>query len=198
VNSVGAGNLLHRLKAETHTRHIAIEQALDLMSAALTLPTYREILQRFYGFYQPAEECLHVIAAAGLGLDVEARWKAPLLAADLRALGIEVPERLPRCGALPALSTRAEAFGCLYVLEGATLGGRFIHQHVSQVLGLTVESGARFFFGYGQESGPMWRAFGAAVTDFATTEALQDIILRAAAETFDRLHHWCVQGDLDG
>jgi len=61
LNAVHAGNLLARLKAETLSRHLAIEQELDLTSEALNLPAYRTILEKFFGFYEPVERLFAAI-----------------------------------------------------------------------------------------------------------------------------------------
>jgi len=189
------GEVLVRLKTETQALHLAMERALNLTHPSLTLPAYRTYLEKFLGFYRPVEGSLLAIGGwRERGLDLEARRKVPLLEADLRILGAE-PERLLPCEAPPRLATPAEAFGCLYVVEGATLGGTIIYRHVQQVLGLAAETGARFFYGYGNENGPMWRSFGAALRAYATTSALEDAIVRSAVETFDRLHQWFIQGD---
>jgi heme oxygenase len=54
------------------------------------------------------------------------------------------------------------------VLEGATHGGQFISKHTLALLGVTPETAGRFFHGYGERTGAMWRTFGAALTGFAT------------------------------
>ncbi len=189
------GGVLSRLRAETRSRHDEIERALDLMSEALTLPVYRRRLERFHGFYRPVENLLASLGGwPDRGLDLEARRKTPLLEADLQALGSS-PWRLPACRSLPPLGAPAAAFGCLYVLEGATLGGRFIYRHAHRVLGVTAESGGRFFHGYGDDGGRMWRTFGDALTAFATTVPLEDAVVRSAIETFDSLRRWCMVED---
>jgi len=188
--------VLTRLRAQTRSRHNGIEQALDLMSEALTLPVYRRRLERFHGFYRPVEDLLASLGGwPDRGLDLELRRKTPLLETDLQALGSS-RRQLPACRSLPPLGTPAAAFGCLYVLEGATLGGRFIYRHAHRVLGVTAESGGRFFHGYGDDGERMWRTFGNALTAFATTVLLEDAIVRSAIETFDSMHRWCTAEDV--
>lgn len=179
--------ILARLKAETQAEHDAIERVLDLTSDSLTLAAYREWLARIYGFYRPVEARLHAVP----GVDLRARRKCPLLQADLRALGVDAARLRPVCAELPPLATAADRFGCLYVLEGATLGGRVIGRHIERVLAVTPPAGGRFFHGYGARTGPMWQAFRVALTAFAEAPQTHDRIVAAAVTTFRTLRAWC-------
>ncbi len=186
---------LARLKAQTRPEHEAIEAALGLMGDGLTTDMYRYTLERFYGFYRPLEDRLWGVAGwGGRGLNLDERRKAPLLEIDLRRLGVNAMRGLPVCLDLPPHESVASCFGCLYVLEGATLGGQIITRHVRDRLGVTPESGGRFFHGYGERAGEMWQVFRAALTAFATTEQRQDEIVLAAAATFRTLHRWSQRG----
>lgn len=189
-----APDLLARLKAETRADHDAIEAALDLAGGGLTRDRYRRTLERFYGFYRPLEAGLLVAGAwAGCGLDPADRQKAPLLAADLRALGAD-PDALPDCPRLPSHATAASAFGVLYVLEGATLGGQVVSRHLRPTLGITTEAGGRFFRGYGERTGEMWQAFRSSLVAFAAGSENDDEIAAAAIATFRTLRLWCEGG----
>jgi heme oxygenase len=60
------------------------------------------------------------------------------------------------------------AVGCLYVLEGATLGGQFISRHLA-TLGIGPANGGLFFHGYGAKTGEMWKSFQTNATGFCVT-----------------------------
>lgn len=193
--------VLQRLKAATRAEHEAIEALLDLMSPGFSLADYHRRLQRYYGFYAPVEA---LIAAAAdwphWRLDMRARTKTAWLVADLACLADQVEpgelrgavsRALPLCTALPPLDTAAAAFGCVYVLEGATLGGRVISRHLERVLGLNATRGARFFHGYGEQTGAMWKGFRAALSAFAGNPADEDEIVASAISTFEALRAWC-------
>ncbi|MCY7315236.1 MAG: biliverdin-producing heme oxygenase [Rubrivivax sp.] len=189
-------DVLDRLKAQTRAEHLAMEDALGLMRDDLLLADYRRLLERYFGFYAPVEARL-----AGLlpsdplgGLDFETRRKLPLLRADLAALGGPAADTLAVCHALPPLRTPAQAMGCLYVLEGATLGGVVISRHVQRTLGLTPDSGARYFHGNGAHTAEMWRAFRSALAGFSASAANADAVVESANETFRSLRHWYVRG----
>lgn len=194
--------LLARLRADTRAEHEAIEQTLDLMDGDLTLDRYRRRIEQFYGYYRPLEEAL-LARRAWLSpwLEVVDRLKTPLLAADLVALGRPLTAALPLCETLPGLQGPPECFGCLYVLEGSTLGGQVISRHLRQTLAVTPPAGGLFFDGYGARTGSMWQHFRTALTGFsgdadagAGLAETQDRVVAAARLTFQTLHRWCRDG----
>ena len=183
--------VLARLRAETRTQHEAFDAALDLTSDTLTLQAYRHTLERFYGFYLPFELALVTVGGwVERGLDLTERQKTPLLATDMRALGLNDLARLPVCSDLPPHATVAAAFGCLYVLEGASLGGQVISRMLRKSLDIAPETGGSFFHGYGERTGPMWKAFRASIVAFSATPVHDDEIVSAAKDTFATLHRW--------
>ena len=183
--------LLSRLRTETRDQHDAIEQTLLLMDDDLTLEAYRRRLGQFLGFYKPVEErLLDGRSPLAPWLDVQARRKTPLLEADLTALGQDAA-RLPICTTLPPLVSAAACFGCLYVLEGATLGGVIISRHVGQKLGVSPAAGSAFFGGYGEQTGAMWQQFRTAITAFSRQSEAQDAVVASARATFEALQRWC-------
>ncbi|MBC7548517.1 MAG: biliverdin-producing heme oxygenase, partial [Polaromonas sp.] len=96
----------------------------------------------------------------------------------------------PQCQALPDLATPLKLFGCLYVLEGATLGGQIITRHLHASLGLTPQSGGSFFSGYGPHTGSRWKEFCAHLTAFAAQLDSDAEIVDSANATFDSLDRW--------
>jgi len=186
------------LRTETRPQHQAIEAALDLTSETLKLDAYLRTLERFYGFYRPLEIGVQAVGGwADRGLDLPGRSKTPLLEADLRALGVGEPAALPVCDDLPPHATVAAAFGCLYVLEGATLGGQVISRSIQKATDIKLDTGGRFFHGYGERTGPMWQAFRAALVAFAVTPGAQNEIVSAAKDTFSKRHRWTTAGGDD-
>lgn len=186
-----APSILLRLRFETRDAHAAIEKTIALTETTMTLGAYRQVLESFYGFYKPVEEA---IAAAGMPvwLDVAARSKTALLEDDLQRLKSQGASALPLCSSLPPLGKVAQRLGCLYVLEGATLGGVLVSRHVRENLGVNPDSGGRFFHGYGSSTAVMWNDFRAGLLFFAAVAPHeQDLIVSAARATFETLQRWC-------
>jgi len=184
--------VLASLKQYTEHLHQRVEAAVDIPNRTQNLETYSELLARLLGFHEPFERRLaQVSALESLELDLPARRKTPLVAADLAHLGYtaEAIGLLPRCGLLPEPQTAADALGCLYVVEGATLGGQVIRRLIKQSLGMS-GGGAAFFSSYGADIGRMWKAFCVVVE---TTVTSPHDVRRAqafAAETFEAFETW--------
>jgi heme oxygenase len=98
-------------------------------------------------------------AAPPLGFPLRAR--SELIESDLLALGLSRREiaELPRCTDLPRLSCTEDLAGCLYVLEGACLGGQVIARALRERLGVAKGSGASFFTGDAEGTSARWRLF---------------------------------------
>ena len=188
--------ILQRLREQTQASHKRLESRLDLLERALSLDLYRALLMRFYGFYLPFELRLREVFALELPeFDFVARIKIHRLEQDMTALSISPPDFsvAPFCRDLPAFKTVAQALGGLYVVEGATLGGKIIGRHLQETLGLNAANGAAFFDGYGAENGRMWRAFGETVTRYAEGGAHDAEIIQGANETFAAFERWFTQ-----
>ncbi len=147
------------------------------------------VLSLLLGFHRPLERRLARVDLGAVGLDLHARLKAPLLAEDLRCLGVD-PGQVPDCGDLPALSALPEALGCLYVLEGSTLGGQVLSRHVREAMDIVPGRGGSFFASDGRDVGAMWRAFRAALEAGCPGEAEMLRAGEVAVRTFASFNQW--------
>ncbi|MBC7501663.1 MAG: biliverdin-producing heme oxygenase [Herminiimonas sp.] len=192
--------MLKALKAATSSRHAALERRFPLLDPNMSIASYRQFIQWLFGFYAPLEtQLMSVSSWEAIGLDYRPRQKTPRLRQDLLILGDTdtIIAALPHCDHLPPLMNEAQLWGCLYVIEGATLGGQIIMKHLHSNLGLSANSGASFFDGYGCETGTQWKAFCAAITACGE-EATggRDALLLSANHTFDALSEWLFPGSV--
>lgn len=185
---------LSALKSATKDRHDALEATPLLARLAapdLTRPEYITAVRRLGGFHAAAEERL-----SGFGhnmpLNLDARRKAHLAVRDLRDLGLDAEDNsaLSTCPFAPDPVSIHAAFGVLYVLEGATLGGRVLVRHLRQSIGVDGARGASFFHPYGQQTGVMWRDFCRATERAARGDDSRVRMVRAAQDAFDAMHRW--------
>lgn len=181
---------LRRLKDDTADLHQQAELHVRILDADATLTDYRHYLAAMLGYHAPLEDVLQ--AHDGLraaGFDAAARRRAPMLAADLLALGDD-PRGAPRCTSLPPVTSLARALGVAYVLEGSTLGGRYILAKLPPPLVRLRGRATAFLTGHGPETGSRWRAFAAIVARELVTPAAEDEAVFGARETFVRLIDW--------
>ncbi len=170
-----------RLRAATADVHAALEAALDLGRALQTRDDLVEVLARFHGFFLPLEATL----AERLGAEVmTGRHRGPALEADLRSLGCPPAAiaALPVCADAGALATPSDAWGALYVVEGARLGGRIIARDLAR---RDVARNLQFWPA-SATAAPSWPDF------LRHLETTPDPVLaeRGARSTFTRLHAW--------
>jgi heme oxygenase len=193
----GAFAFRQQLKRATADLHRRLETELRLVDPDLSLDRYRRILECFFGFYVPVEAGIARASSAGPALGLPLRERAVLVESDLLSLGLsrrDVAE-LPRCADLPRLSGTEEIAGCLYVLEGACLGGQMIAPALRERFGITRESGASFFVGDGEETKARWSVFLAWLEGLEHAGARIDEIVASARATFLSFAQWAARLD---
>jgi heme oxygenase len=178
--------ILSRLKIETREHHLRVERDLGIMDRELGLEAYGAVLSRLFSFHSSWEP--RVAALLDDEMFFGPRRKLHLIERDLDVLGIEKPRAVSAC-VLPALGDHVDAMGSLYVLEGATLGGQIVAEHVERRLGLARGEGSAYFRSYGKRVAERWRAFQALLLEMSSP-ATDDAIVASAIATFDRLHAW--------
>lgn len=142
-----------------------------------------------HGYWAPVEkELARVPELRAQELALASRFKAHLLEADLRIFGVDVL-RVARCSELPRVDSFAHALGCLYVLEGSTLGSVFIARRLREQFDIGFGSGASFFNAYGTETGARWKQFREFVSR-STADVSGDEVVAGARETFERFEDW--------
>ncbi len=128
-----------------------------LVRPGLSLESYLLVLDFFQRFYEQLQPALYK-ALRQFDCDYPLGDRLAWLDADLKALGHA--NSLPALGMEPLSLTRpAQWVGCLYVVEGSTLGGQVIARQLRALLGLDATHGARFFHGWGEETDTHWGDF---------------------------------------
>ncbi|WP_375448566.1 biliverdin-producing heme oxygenase [uncultured Fibrella sp.] len=151
--------LIDRLRQETRPLHEQTEQLLytdALRSGTLTTDQYTHLLLIHGAFHQALEEAIDRQAAFFSDYEPDTRRKTPWLLADLAQLQ-RVPPTMPD---LFANWSPAGLLGAAYVGEGSMLGGKTVWHYLQQSPALQpLLDQARFYRGYGAETGDRWRSF---------------------------------------
>jgi heme oxygenase len=185
-------SLRQRLKRETADEHQRLEAQLGLLDPSLDERGYRRVLETFYGFYVPVEIDVTRLAASEPPLGFPLRARAKLIERDLLALGLSPAKlaALALCSDRPDMSCFEDLAGCLYVLEGACLGGQVLTPLLYRRLGLAKDSGAAFFAGDGERTLPRWAVVVAWLDGLPHTGASTAKIIDTAKATFDAFARW--------
>lgn len=153
-------SLLRALKDGTAALHRRAEAYVRILDRDATVEDYARYLRAMHGFHAPIEAALAGCAALeAAGFAAALRRKAPLLAKDLQR--VDPCGSAPACcSALPASDSVARRIGIAYVIEGSTLGGKYILAHLPQALAPLRGTATAFLEGYGADTGDRWRGFG--------------------------------------
>lgn len=191
------GNLAQLLKSTNAEAHIKLEQAVDIMSPAITIAAYAELIRRFYGFIKPWEDQLRSLLPEALMPLFANRYKTAWLWQDLTILdSLSGSVSRPSggsisilCETLPDMSTTARLLGSAYVIEGSSLGGRIITSHLAHHFGSDGAVPYRYFQCYGSKTGSMWKSYLAALAASIPRKDYPEA-LDASAQTFVCLTRW--------
>lgn len=190
-NPTDLSDVRRLLRNGTHAEHVRLNQhplLAGLTRSGYALATYRVVLTAYFHFYRALEAAIDQALAAGLSRFTYApRRKLPWLASDLAYFGIDPEsEGLSSSILQPALALTDEGrlLGALYTIEGSSLGGQVISRHLAAHHALSPDKGARFFYGYGDQTMPLWQQFDSFINAALTHEAVRQRALQAARTTF--------------
>jgi heme oxygenase len=176
------------LRRETADLHRAVE-CLPIMtrltSEAVTREDYLDYLRALAGVYATVEASLFAALDEGLRDALGVREKLPAILDDLTEQGHpHVPSSSPE----QAPTGPGAAVGGIYVLEGATLGGRVIAKHLRRCLGADLGPAAFLDF-HGEHASAAWKRF-AGILDGLPAEGSVDSaeVVAGARSTFALIH----------
>jgi heme oxygenase len=186
TRSISLRKALQRGAAAAH-RHL--ESRLSLLEPGLDARRYRRVLELLYGFYAPMER---VLTGFETTVPFPLRARSAQLENDLSALGIPLAElvALPRCDDIPRLSRCEDLAGCLYVLEGASLGGQVVAPVLRRRLGLAKGTGASYFAGDEDRTAARWAVVLEWLDGLERTSGSPSLVVAAANATFEALVRW--------
>jgi heme oxygenase len=174
-------DILHLATQAPHER-LHLHAGLAAVNAGtVTLPAYRALLIRLYGFYLPFERA---VGAPPL----RTAW----LAHDLAWLGVDAATGadIHLCADIPRYDTPERQLGALYVVEGSALGGRKLCRGLDRLLGPDAIDGRSFFTGRGAGTGDAWRAVLDQLHAVDTGPVAQASVVGGAVATFAVFETW--------
>ena len=185
--------LANELKERTSQVHTNLERKLlSHIQLVRDERQYIQLLSLMYGYYAALETRLDALKHAIP--DYDRRRKAQSIAHDLSTLGHQA-ESLKLAKDLPEIKSIPQAMGCMYVLEGSTLGGKIISKMLLKQVP-SLEDCMRFFQGYHDETMDMWQKFKQHLHQTVAEESHEEA-QEAATETFVKFKNWIDQHDAD-
>lgn len=181
------------LRDGTSAEHRALEKhplLRPLLRPDLEAGQYCSALHPLLHFYRRLEPalvpaCTAAVIQLGAGNGYCYSPRTPLLIQDLKDMG-QRPEPAPETRPLPDLSTPWRVLGVLYVLEGATQGGRVIAPRLARSLGIDGGTGARYFTIHNRDEGSSWRALTNILRGLDKPPQLE--LIAGARQAFTSLH----------
>jgi len=182
VGSSEVATLRGRVRSETAAWHDRVDAVVAGPNAFASRDAYVDLLGRLYDLHATFESRLVDSSLdetwTHLGIDVAAHRRAPLCATDLEHLGAKPVAKLITS---MKFETPGHALGCLYVLEGSSLGGgtvaRMVHARIGDVP-------TAFFTGQGRAKPPPWTSVVKALARFDSEGGDGDTVVAGACETF--------------
>ncbi|MBE9461268.1 biliverdin-producing heme oxygenase [Dyadobacter subterraneus] len=190
---------LKDLRGQTSESHDNLEEnkySKVILDPVVKMSDYQLYIAKLYGVTKACENDIYPAISSVL-TDIGQRFKSQLIEDDLRKTGFskEQVANLPVFKFNP--SSTADALGTMYVLEGSTLGGKILYKHINQVLRLNEETGASYFYGYGQQTGLLWKTFISTLANYAVEENCEQQIISSAISTFNAIGHWLNETEIN-
>lgn len=180
---------LRRATAGIHAEIERLPLMARLNSDTVTLDDYRQYLRVIVTIHAPLEGWLYARLDADMRQRLGVRPKLPALLADLEEQRLSCNAPMLAVMPMPELPEHpATTVGGLYVLEGATLGGRTIARHLRRVLGESI-GGARLLDFHGRQTSATWKDFTSALNALAAEGLLTpDAVIAGALAVFTHVY----------
>jgi len=183
-----ASNFLSDLKIQTSDSHKKLEElpvSMSIMSPEMKIEDYTYYLSLMHDVHNDTETLIFPLFS-DLIEDLEHRRKKQLIENDLLFLNSNNTDS-EKVFQIEGISTPF-ALGILYVVEGSTLGGRFILKNVSKFPELSGDKGVSYFNGYGEKTGSFWKSFLNFLSEYEQKHDCGDAIIEGAIFAFDSIY----------
>lgn len=182
-------DFLEQLKNRTSFAHRQLESlpiSASILSPDLKIADYAHYLSLMHDVHKSLQDRIYPLLSNIIS-DLKERKKTNLIENDLSYLNYKKDNIVPVFNnqeiSIPF------ALGILYVVEGSSLGGRFILKNIETIPRLDTQNGVSYFTGYGNKTGSYWKAFLNALTAYETDFNCADEIIEGAVYAFDAIHN---------
>ena len=181
LNSLERDSATHLdyVRQQTRIEHSKLDSlpiSLAITSDNVTIKEYGNYLQLMYSVVLEIEKHVYPLLENVIQ-NLDLRSKLGWIKNDLQNLSIEVPENVQVFKFNS--NNRSFALGIAYVIEGSTLGGRYMLKNITKNLALDKENGASYLSGYDNLSGLRWKNFISNMDSHLTLDNREEVVLGA-------------------
>ncbi|WP_269236194.1 biliverdin-producing heme oxygenase [Flavobacterium flavigenum] len=180
---------LSDLKNQTSDSHRKLESlpiSASILSPEMKKSDYIDYLSLMYDVHKSTENVIFPLLPEII-TDLDQRRKSHLIEEDLAFL------QYNKTGSNDIFNTSKItipfALGILYVIEGSSLGGRFILKNISKIPGLENNQGTHYFQGYGDKTGTFWKNFLGFLSEYEENYKCGNTIIEGAIYGFDSIYN---------
>jgi heme oxygenase len=180
-------SFLEKLRANTAKAHKNLESlpiSSSLLHPTLSTVDYTAYLRLMYDIVAGLEK--EILPSITSIIPQPQQLKAVQIEDDLVFTGYGKPKSFKNPFGSKIMSI-PKMLGIAYVVEGSTLGGRFILKNVQAALGYDENGGATYFYGYGNKTGSTWKNFLDSLASFAVNHNCEDEIIEGAVFAFEKI-----------
>lgn len=188
-----ATTFLENLRQQTNDSHQKLEAlpvSASILSPQITLDAYAHYLNLMRDVVIETEQRVFPLLSDFIP-DLENRRKRKSIENDIETTGFPTAEA--RTIFNDQSFSVPFALGMMYTVEGSSLGGRFILKNINAVLGFDENNGAKYFAGYGNQTGSHWKNFLNILTQYEQATDSGDEIIAGAQFAFDTIHDHFLQ-----
>ncbi|WP_428232367.1 biliverdin-producing heme oxygenase [Flavobacterium sp.] len=189
LDPITSFDFLDRLKSQTTAAHRKLESlplSASILSPKMKLEEYCHYLSLMYDVHYSTQEIIFPLLK-DLIPDLKEREKTQLIEEDLSFLNCKKSKTTSVF--INQDITIPFALGIFYVVEGSSLGGRFILKNLETIPGLDQQKGVSYFTGYGNKTGSYWKNFLNILSVYNEQHNAEDEIIEGAVYAFECIYN---------
>lgn len=172
--------------ADSHKKLESLPISASILSPDMKIEDYIHYLSLMHDVHKNTEDVIYPMLA-GVIDDLGQRKKKHLIEGDLQFLNYKKTD----AAKVFDVSGRSIPFalGIFYVIEGSSLGGRFILKNITANQRLSGGEGVSYFTGYGDTTGSYWKNFLNMFAEYEEHNNCSEDIIKGAVYAFDSIYN---------
>jgi heme oxygenase len=189
TTSLLSSDFLTDIKSQTADSHKKLENlsvSASILSPDMKIEDYIHYLSLMHDVHKNTEDIVYPLLS-GIIKDLDDRKKKHLIEDDL--LFLHHNKSTAHRVFDKTNMTVPFALGVFYVIEGSSLGGRFILKNIVTNPELSNDQGVSYFKGYGDKTGSYWKNFLNVLAAYEQDNNCADSIIEGAVYAFDSIYN---------